>query len=90
MSILPVIAKMFENFRKQQTLFMVEFISKNHCGSRKGYSAQYCLLAMLEKWKQAFNSAQAFGALLTGLSKAFDCLPHELLIPKLSVSGFSL
>ena len=81
---------MFENFRKQQTLFMVEFISKNHCGSRKGYSAQYCLLAMLEKWKQAFNSAQAFGALLTGLSKAFDCLPHELLIPKLSVSGFSL
>ena len=29
------------------------------------------------------------GALLTDLSKAFDCLSHELLIAKVSAYGFS-
>ena len=32
----------------------------------------------------------ASGALLTGLSKAFDCLDHELLIAKVNAFGFSL
>ena len=57
---------------------------------RKGYSTQQCLLALLEKWKRAVDSGQMFGALLTDLSKAFDCLDLELLIAKLNAYGFSL
>ena len=30
----------------------------------------------------------AFGVLLTDLSKASDCLPHELLIAELDACGF--
>ena len=47
-------------------------------------------MALLEKWKRAVDSGQMFGALLTDLSKASDCLDHELLIAKLNEYGFSL
>ena len=45
---------------------------------------------MLKKWKRSVDNSEMFGALLTDLSKAFDCLEHELLIAKLNAYGFSL
>ena len=36
------------------------------------------------------DSVDDFGALLTDLSNAFDCLPHELLTAKLDACGFEI
>ena len=68
--------------------FMENKLSPYLCGFRKGYSTQYCLLAMLEKFRKALDKKEKFGALLTDLSKAFDCLNHDLLIAKLDAYGF--
>ena len=61
----------------------------SQCGFRKGYSAQHCLLVMIEKFKEAIDRGYEFGALLTDLSKAFDCINHPLLIAKLYSYGMS-
>ena len=47
------------------------------------YSMQKCLLFMLEKFKESVNKGNEFGALLTDLSKAFDCNDHKPLIAKI-------
>ena len=47
-----------------------------------GYSAQQCLLTMIEKWRASLNQNGTCAALLTDLPKAFDCLPHDILIAK--------
>ena len=56
----------------------------------KGIQCSHCLLAILEKWKKVVHTKEVFDALLTDLSKPFDCLPHDLIIAKLNTYGVSL
>ena len=73
---------------EQMYEYMENFLSDYLFGYRSGYGPQYCLVAMIEMWKKALDEQKVAGAILTDLSKAFDCISHELLIAKLDAYGF--
>ena len=60
------------------------------CGCRKKYSTQHALIAMIQKVKKTIDKGGTFGALLTDLSKTFDCMTHDLLIAKLHALNFDM
>ena len=62
----------------------ISILSPKQCEFRKGYSAQHCLMVMLEKLKESRDKAEEFGAFFIDVSNAFDCIDHNLLITKLS------
>ena len=74
---------------RQISEYFETVLLKLQCGFRKGYSTQDCILAMLENCSGT-NMGSECGALLTDLSKAFDCLPHDLTVAKLHAYGFSI
>ena len=63
-------------------IFSSSILSKQQCCFQKSYSTQQCLLALLQKWKYAFDKGKAFGALPTDPSEVFDSVDHERLIAK--------
>ena len=69
--------------QEQMIAFIGDHLSPYLCGYRKGYNAQYALIAMIEKWKKILEKEEMFAAVLMDLSKAFDTINHESLIAKL-------
>ena len=72
----------------QISLYMDKYLSPYLFGYRKNHSTEQYLTIMIEFWKKALYSKNKAGAMLTDLSKAFDCLHHNLLIAKLSLKAY--
>ena len=56
---------------------------------RESCSTQYVLIRLLEEWRENIDNNFTVGGVLMDLSKDFDCIPHELLIAKLSAYGLN-
>ena len=88
-SLLSALSKVFgRTMHSQMHDYMKNKLSIFLCGFQKLMNAQNCLTYLVESWRKGLDNSNKCGVLLTDLSKAFDCLPHDLIIAKLQAYGF--
>ncbi len=89
-SVMKCFSVIFERllFKQLNEFISVKF-SPLLCGFRKGHNTQHALINLLEDWRGKLEQGKYIGTILCDLSKAFDTLPHDLLIAKLNSYGLS-
>ena len=89
-SVLTGISKLYESVVNDQLFeFFCTLFNDLISAYRKGYSCQSLLLKCVDNWKTALDRKQFVALLFMDLSKAFDGLPHGLIISKLPAYGVS-
>ena len=58
------------------------FLNKLLCGFRKAHSTQHALFKLLHNFQKELDNLGFIDTILMDLSKAYDCLPHDLIIAK--------
>ena len=87
-SILPLLSKVYERaIFNQLSEYMQKFLNKILCGFCKAHSTQHALFRLLQGWQKELDNSGNVGTILMDLSKAYDCIPHDLLIAKLEAYG---
>ena len=88
-SILPLISKVYERliYNQLSEYSISHFLSHIFCGFIKAHSTQHALFKLFQSWKKELYNGEFLGTILMDLSKAYDCIPHELLIAKLKCYG---
>lgn len=90
-SVLTGFSKIFEYVMNDQLVeYFMHIFNSMLSAYRKGYSCQSVLLKLIEDSKSKIDIGMLVGLLLQDLSKAFDCLPHGLIIAKLHAYGLSM
>ena len=89
-SLLNTFSKFYERVIKDQLFLSMEnYFSSMVSVARKHYSTQHVITRLVEEWREHLDEDFVVGAVLTGPSKGFDCIAHDLLIAKLAAYGFS-
>ena len=88
-SILSAMSNIYErSMGIQMNSYFKGILSALLSGFRQGYSTQHALFRAMETWKRCLDTNGIAGTILIDLSKAYDCIPHDLLIAKLEAYGF--
>ena len=89
-NLLTVFSKLFERIMSDQIMSYFKNILSPHLSAyRAGYSCQHVIINLTEFWRESLDQNEYVGTISTDLSKAFDKMPHGLLIAKLQAYGFS-
>ena len=74
--------RMYKYLTKFNILYKYQF------GFRSGHSTNHALIEMTDHIKMAINNQELFCGIFIDLSKAFDTVPHNLLLKKMHHYGF--
>ena len=89
-SVWPLLSKIFEKVIHDQLWeYMDLFLNKLLCGFRKAHSTQHALFKLLHSWQKDLDNSGFGGAIFMDVSKAYDCLPHDLIIKMFEAYGLS-
>ena len=89
LSITGTFSKILERYIQNHIYCHIDsFLSIFISAYRKRYSSNHVLIRLIENWKLQLDNKKYVGAVLMDLSKAFDCVPHDLLIAKMHAYGF--
>ena len=89
-SVLSTLSKIYEKIIVGQlTQYFDTICSPDLSGFRKKHGCQDVILNLVENTKSKVDNNKIVCTVLTDLTRAFDCLPHRLLIAKMYFYGFN-
>ena len=87
----PIFAKIFEKIiHNRLTTFLTNnnILSKYQYGFRKGKSTQQAIFDLVKYIYSGLNHKKVVSTICLDVSKAFDCINHDILLYKLAKIGF--
>ena len=68
--------------------YMEKFLNQLLCGFRKAHST-HALFRLIQSWQKELDQSGFVGMKPMDLSKAYGCLPHDVMVTKLEAYGLA-